>query len=1039
MHPPSAPLRSDVSRGDLLRALAGATGSSPQMLQQAAEQLGPLFGFDFVAPAREALPVPPAEREQVEESTVTEPPPEAAPVARPTLKFWRAESLRVKPTREVEEDSRMPEAIRRAPPVSLGEITFDGDPLPGQPLLPWRRLWPFLRTRLGSTYPSRHPDLDRVVRQLATGRPISRLPRKLRRAWHPRVHIWLDRRPDLAPFWDDYDGLIRRLKLMRGAVGVTVSQVRVATGDKQSAAIGTRSRFTREDYPLRGSVASPPPAPLPPLRPLRLPPSADAVLVLGDLGQYGDESLREPWVSMGRQLRNRGVVPWALCPVPRDRWVAAVAAAWNVAYWDRGQRLPVQGTGMRAQPGGEPQEVALARRRRLDALFTLASPSIRVERGLLRDLRFLLSASEANAGSEYDAFLAPEVRGAILGLTLQEDKAQALRRQFAELPRDLVAQVVALMRRHHHYCRAVFGHMETLGLHDVLSSEQYAALVTNRVLADAAWAEAEMYWRGMARTLHARPAGFDETSHFSFRDWQRLSGGALTSDQMQAIWAFANPETTGALPDSVEARTLLWTEQALPSVVEHPVILSSEALTTGPAARGFQLAAVRSGRQSAIIVTHAAPNAQAMPPARERANWSAEAIVLPAALRSASRIEVISDRETLALTQITRPYWAERAWYDREGLAASFGAARASHTFRWRAPAASEGGAEMNESLVEGRWEADTRPAWAQTLWVDHFGVAVAFRVAGVEFVLRWIPPGRFLMGSPPDEPGRWEHEGPQHEVMLTDGFWVGEAPVTQEQWRAVVETAATREKGAAAPTSPGPRLKPGPSLFNGPPTLPVEQVSWTDSVDFSTLLEACLDHSPGFWLPTEAQWEYACRAGTTTPPYSGGITVLGENNAPELDAIAWYGGNSGVDVEVSNPIDSTKWPEKQFDHSRAATHRVKLKLPNAWGLYDMIGNVWEWCADSWSEYGAVAVRDRAPDEAGALRVVRGGSWGVGAQGCRAACRDRGGPGVRGGSLGLRLFAGPAPEAAEPPSAERAGARAERERQASEARRKRRV
>nr|MBX2803610.1 formylglycine-generating enzyme family protein [Myxococcales bacterium] len=173
--------------------------------------------------------------------------------------------------------------------------------------------------------------------------------------------------------------------------------------------------------------------------------------------------------------------------------------------------------------------------------------------------------------------------------------------------------------------------------------------------------------------------------------------------------------------------------------------------------------------------------------------------------------------------------------------------------------------------------------SWAEDLGLDGFGLWA--RVAG--FRLRWIRAGRFVMGSPPHEEGRSRDE-PQHEVLLTRGFWLSETPVTHAQWW--VHTSQ------------------GPGQFDGMDHQPVERVTWEECEAFVQRLP------PGLrWrLPTEAEWEYACRAGTTGARYG------------PLDEIAWYRRNSDQTVEP-----------------------VGLKAPNAWGLYDMLGNVGEWCADA--------------------------------------------------------------------------------------------
>ncbi len=229
-------------------------------------------------------------------------------------------------------------------------------------------------------------------------------------------------------------------------------------------------------------------------------------------------------------------------------------------------------------------------------------------------------------------------------------------------------------------------------------------------------------------------------------------------------------------------------------------------------------------------------------------------------------------------------------------------------------------------------------------------------------------------MGSPETEAGRSEYEEPQREVRIERGFWIFATPCTQEFWEAV--------------------MGENPSRFRSP-TRPVERVSWDDCRKFVERLNGLLEGLV-LSLPSEAQWEYACRAGTETATYAGDLEILGDYNVPVLDGIAWYGGNCGVEFELPDGWGTSGWRDKQYEFERGGTRPVGLKRPNAWGLHDMLGNVWEWCVDEFREFGS---RER---EASADRVLRGGSWFDGAGFVRAACRVRLEPDGRGVSDGFR-------------------------------------
>jgi len=217
------------------------------------------------------------------------------------------------------------------------------------------------------------------------------------------------------------------------------------------------------------------------------------------------------------------------------------------------------------------------------------------------------------------------------------------------------------------------------------------------------------------------------------------------------------------------------------------------------------------------------------------------------------------------------------------------------------------------------------------------------------------VPAGSFLMGSPDNEPNRDRDEGPRRTVTLGKGFFVGVTEVTQEQYEAVMED--------------------NPSTFQGPRN-PVEEVSWEDAVAFCKELSRLSGRN--FHLPTEAQWEYACRAGTQTIYHSG-------NSLEQLKQVGCFASDP-ANVKSTRPVASL--------------------AANAWGLYDMHGNVWEWCSDWYTAdaYGTGGnVTDPAGPASGSERILRGGSWSDEPQDCRSAVRECQPPGYSDDDIGFRV------------------------------------
>lgn len=230
--------------------------------------------------------------------------------------------------------------------------------------------------------------------------------------------------------------------------------------------------------------------------------------------------------------------------------------------------------------------------------------------------------------------------------------------------------------------------------------------------------------------------------------------------------------------------------------------------------------------------------------------------------------------------------------------------------------------------------------------------------MSGIEFV--YVPSGIYGIGSPPSEPGR-EAQEVAHEVTLTRGYWIGRFEVSQEQWSRVMGSdsrPSIREQADA----------------------PVENISWFESLELARRLT---ERVPGerFRLPTEAEWEIACRAGTTTP----------------------FAAGEGLTSEQANYDGRYPLPGQPAGEFRDQTTAVGSFASNAWGLHDFHGNVWEWTQDDHCPYNLAATRDPLGICASGLKVIRGGSWLFNADSARCAVRYTHAPRDRGPSLGLRL------------------------------------
>ncbi len=800
--------------------------------------------------------------------------PTPAPVRFAPIAYWRPEAV------EYAASGNDPEPLPDGTPLLTHEYLRSPPgvqpPLP-LPIVPWPHLWRRLGAGLRTARLRREIDTRTLVDRWARGEAPGQLPRLSGLALG-RVVLIVDRSPRLIPFWDDQEQLVDELARRLGAMSLRLLPVPAGSGQGELPALA----------------------------------GDEVVLAVSDLGFFGGVAEQAAWARLGRGLLRAGGRLRALVPCPATRWQRAVAESWSAIDW---------GAPTGAADRGRVTDEELTAR--CDQLLRLLSPAIRIEPGLLREVRRLLP--EADLGSEADVWTDPRVDGSSsVAMTLDPPSARRWRDELAKLGKEQLGRVATAL----------------LAWHRALPPELRAEEVTNLLacgispqqLGEEKMHEACEVFRRSAATLGPGQAESEWgpavdawlrrfMSRVSPQAWHHQ---ALRQPLQRAITALRRRNPAVGLPVGVTPEMLagsgagrkrwrwtVWQEGATLRVAP-----------LGRTASGSRLVNLDSCEPRLAV-------ADGLGPAVE-VDLASQQAVLPSTQATVS-VRLVSDLETVSLEPFERPPWAVAAGRDTHGL-------------------------------------------WA------------SFEVEGVVQRLRWIPPGRFRRGSPQEEQGRYDNEGPCHTVTLPEGFWLADTPCVQALWQVV--------------------MGENPSRFRSP-ARPVEQVSWHDCQVFCTRLEKFV---PGLEasLPGEEQWDYACRAGTETSTWVGELDIIGERNAPGLDFIAWYGGNSGVGYDLARGHDSSQWKQKQYNHSRAGTREVALKDPNPWGLYDMLGNVWEWCTGRKGPYGPYSGRivfDPGGSE-GASRVFRGGSWDERARNVRAAVRIWNHPGTSLSVLGFRLARG---------------------------------
>ncbi|MCJ7600220.1 MAG: formylglycine-generating enzyme family protein [Desulfobulbaceae bacterium] len=858
--------RTGASRADLIEFLARA----------GMDGLKNMACFAGFAPPEEkktkppAAPVPSVQRAREEKPPAVVLTAEGKAAVVPDARFFYVSGYE-----EVKPDSRStmePVWLAASPGLRADDSRIDPLAMPPKPLplVPWSRLWPFLRTALGERVTTRRIDLGRVVDSIARGRVVRYFPYRQRIGWARSCQILVDCHERLLPCWDDFHGLCRGVARLRGLAGLEILKL-------ENGPNGPCRNYFKADEPLR---------------PYTLPGPGTPLLVLSDLGCLDDDGARRnSWLRFGRLLQNGQVNAVALTVSPRRRWRRRLAGLFFQACWDRGARLPRRLAGQRPQP----VSTVVVEEFQAERLLALLAPAVLVEPALLRAARYLLPTAACDVGGEAAAWhhrdVIPTPNYFVYAGLASRQKYRAMFREFSS---GLQQQVMDLLTSHH-------AHLPPAILFEELGFPNRGLL---RRLVKTARHGADRTLQGWVRRLGQRQPP---------ERWQNT--------ELLALWALVHKKEieqgTVELPPGCNPLRVSWVfgsaqnigSYSLRQVGEHFVLEQMDS----PDQKG------REASGPGTPVSHAP-----LP------------VILPMLTIEGPQSK---SNDLPALQRRTIPICRRRAIPQPE-----------------RTPLV------ITTDHVAVTIDVMTRPSWAHTIGRDQYGLYVEFTVGAHTQRLRWLQPGRFLMGSPPDEPERYDDEL-QHEVVLSQGFWLADTACTQGLWQAV--------------------MGENPSRFTGNDNLPVDAVSWDDSMEFIGRINRLI---PGLdlRLPSEAQWEYACRAGTTTP-FSFGEQISTDQvnfdgNSP------YHGGQKGG--------------------YRQKTVAVKSLPGNDWGLYEMHGNLWEWCADWQGDYVAGTVTDPQGPATGVGRVLRGGCWLNYGRFVRSALRRGHVPGHRSHDFGLRLSRG---------------------------------
>jgi len=849
----------------------------------------------------------------------------------------------------------------------------------------WSRLEPFLKKILGANVSGMQVDEQHLVKQVANGKPLDRIPRKQRRSWSTTVRVLVDINEDNFPYRSDFLHLRDKLVQARGTEGLELQYIHDEPG-------GYIVRY--EQY--REFI-----------EPWSVPKNTTSFLILSDLGIHSNtRSALYGWLVFGQLLNAQGVRPMVLMPVAERDIDKRLLRYFDCFIWDGTSDLK------RVKGGYQAERDKCDHSESIDDLLSYFFATLRVDAGLLRATRYLFNAFDIGHETAIWQHRDTVHEGDEWGwqANSRENHQEKALKLFQQLDVKKRAKLVELIGRYHAmlpdelYFEAMHNLMLLEGLDNTgkLSGmvPEVVSQATERYMQDLvktysehpdhglldSWVKRHLL-RNQAKELRGQYDFWLAFMAFSHLHEERRTGAAeseypdyLTEDEIAEISRYINHAKTfreyelwqqgeKLVLKSKDAEVTKktepeddWGNHAQAGALLLNMTLDDERI--------FHVNTDRHGNQKVVSLNLSKiKDGFGFSSAGEHQFQIGRELITVDVSTAQQRKEpwmrsVVSvDENGFSVESesregsIYRWYWHPPSYITRKDWSKTV----------WLESAVSKLISQKINS-TRGIWFFSPRysgwtPDWATECYYDEYGAVAEAEIAGIPQRFRWIEPTTFQMGSPETEEGRNSSET-QHQVTLSQGYWLADTTCTQQLWQAV--------------------MGDNPSNFKGENN-PVEQVSWDDIQEF---LQKINKQQPELELrlPTEAEWENACRAGTKTPFHFGGKDEL------NLEKVNYTG----------------KWDQSVI-HGK--TKPVKSYPPNQWGLHEMHGNVLEGCGDRYGEYPDESVVDPQGSEAGGGRVLRGGSWSSDGRNCRSAYRFRDDPAARDligffGDIGFRLARG---------------------------------